>query len=224
MLVSAVEGHRLWAPVYDTNPNPVLALESRIVGTLLGPIPGRRFVDVACGTGRWTAYLQQRGGLAFGADCCAEMLNEARSKAGLPGTLVLADAASLPFRSGAADVCICSFAAGYLPELNRVFAELARVTKKGGTVLVSDLHPEGIAKGWTRSFRIEDTTYELRHFGPNVDSLLAAGRHANLTLQRQIDARFGLPEQNLFHQSGKDVSFAELSAIPAVWIGIWANL
>jgi ubiquinone/menaquinone biosynthesis C-methylase UbiE len=207
--------------MYDASPNPVLALEGRIVRKLLRPISRRRFIDVACGTGRWTEYLVQKGGIVFGADLCGEMLAEASRKAGTHGKLILADAASLPFRSNLADVSLCSLTAGYLPDLNDVFAELARVTKRRGTVIVSDLHPEGIASGWTRSFRVEGTRYEMHHFSPSVDCLLAAGHRARLTLQKQVNAHFGPPERHFFSRSGAKQRSVELSTIPALWIGVW---
>lgn len=224
MLVSVMEGHRLWAPVYDTNPNPVLALEKRIIPRFLGPIRCRRFVDVACGTGRWMTYLRQRRGVVFGADLCVEMLRQAHAKTDIQGTLVLADAARLPFRNGLADASLCSFAVGYLPDLNKVFSELARVTKKRGTVILSDLHPDALSNGWRRSFRLGSAEYEMRHFAPTVEQLLRAAQHAELKLQRKVDAYFGRPERELFRRAGKEPQFAQLRAIPAVWIGIWTNV
>jgi ubiquinone/menaquinone biosynthesis C-methylase UbiE len=223
VVVSALEGHRLWAPAYDADPNPVLALESRVLGEKLEPIPQRRFVDIACGTGRWMSYIQQRGGTVFGIDLSGEMLAEARRKSRLRGSLALADAACLPFRTGFADVTLCSFAAGYLPHLNDCFAELARITIAGGNVIVSDLHPQGIALGWTRSFRAGTTHYEMQHFSPTVDRLRAAGAFAGLTFQQDLDVYFGEEERQLFVASGKEARFASVRMIPAVWIGVWVK-
>ena len=218
-----MEGHRLWAPVYDSKPNPLLALEGRVLRELLGPIPQRRFLDVACGTGRWMTYVHERGGIVFGADLCAEMLVEAHRKAVLRGTLVMADAGNLPFRSRFADVSLCSFAAGYLPNLDHAVAELARVTRTGGKVIISDLHPEGVSNGWTRSFRLGPAHYEMQHFAPSVDRLRNAGERAKLRFQNQFDTCFGPQERPLFIELGKERQFAQVSAIPAVWIGVWAK-
>lgn len=221
MRVPVLEGHSLWASTYDTALNPVIALESRMLANLLCPIDRQCFLDVACGTGRWTTYLRQRGGSTFGVDASPEMLSEARSKNNLHGRLVLANAASLPFRDRVADVTLCSFAAGYFTSLNRTLAEMARVTRHGGRVILSDLHPASIAAGWTRSFRLNGSVYEMEHFSPSLDEFRNAGTEANLQLHIQIDASFGDPERAIFRAAGKAQVFAELSLVPAVWIGIW---
>lgn len=221
MLVPTLEGHRLWASTYDKILNPVIALESRMLANLLYPISRQRFLDVACGTGRWTTHLRQQGGSAFGIDASPEMLSEACSKKSLHGRLVLANAENLPFRDRVADVTLCSFAAGYFNSLRRAMTEMARVTRHGGRVILSDLHPASIAAGWTRSFRLDGSVYEIEHFSPSLDEFRNAGMEAKLQLHLQIDASFGDPERAIFRAAGKAQLFAELSLVPAVWIGIW---
>ena len=224
MRVWALEGHRLWASSYDLGPNPVLALESRIVADLLCPIAGKRFIDVACGTGRWTAYLGEHGASPFGADACLDMLAQAGQKRFLRGRLVRADAGGLPFRAGIADVVLCSFAAAYFPCLKAAVEEMARVTRKGGRIILSDLHPAGISAGWTRSFRLGSSVYEMEHSNPSLDEFRTAAQDAGLHLHMQVEAAFGAPERLIFRAAGKEHKFAELSTVPAIWIGIWNKI
>jgi ubiquinone/menaquinone biosynthesis C-methylase UbiE len=221
MRVSPLEGHRLWAPTYDQALNPVVALEGRLLSDQLCPIEGKRFIDVACGTGRWMTHLHQHGASVFGADASAEMLLQAHGKRVPCGRLVQADAESLPFRDRAADVTLCSFSAAYFSSLKAAVAEMARITASGGRVVLSDLHPSGIAAGWTRSFRIRGSVYEMEHGNPSLDEFRAAGRDANLQLQVQFEASFGAPERLIFRAAGKAHIFSDLERIPAVWIGIW---
>jgi len=221
MRVSPLEGHRLWAPTYDQGLNPIVALEGRLLSDLLYPIEGKRFIDVACGTGRWMTHLGQHGASVFGADASAEMLLQAHRKRVPRGRLVQADARRLPFRDGAADVTLCSFAAAYFSSLKAAVGEMARITASGGRVVLSDLHPSGIAAGWTRSFRINGSVYEMDHFNPSLEEFRAAGRDANLQLHIQLEGSFGDPERLIFRAAGKAQIFPHLERIPAVWIGIW---
>ena len=46
-------GFDLWAEVYDDQPNPLIALEERVLSQLLPPLRGRDVLDAGCGTGRW---------------------------------------------------------------------------------------------------------------------------------------------------------------------------
>ena len=59
-IVEVEEGYRRWSEVYDDAPNPLLALEERVLGPLLAEVRGERVVDLGCGTGRWLARLQER--------------------------------------------------------------------------------------------------------------------------------------------------------------------
>ncbi len=221
MRISALEGHRLWAPTYDAGLNPVIALESRIMTDLLCPIVGKRFIDVACGTGRWTAYIRERGASVLGVDTSPDMLAEADRKGVLHGRLVRADAGNLPFRNCAADVVLCSFAAAYFSSLKNAMAEMARVTAHGGRIILSDLHPAAISAGWKRSFRVRESVYEMEHLNPSLDEFRAAGQEAGLHLHIRMEAAFGEPERLILRAAGKEHLFGELRSVPAVWIGIW---
>ena len=55
--VSVQEGYERWAPTYDHDPNPLLALEERQLKLMIPPLKGKRVLDLACGTGRWLAWL-----------------------------------------------------------------------------------------------------------------------------------------------------------------------
>lgn len=219
--VSALEGHAIWAHAYDEEINPLLALEGRIAGQFLDPVPFRRFIDVACGTGRWMRYLQANGGNPFGSDVCEAMLRVAERKQGLRGRCVLAEATLLPFATGFADVTLCSFAAGYFPDLALAARELARVTRRRGRVVLTDLHPAAIAAGWKRSFRVGSGSYEMEHFKRSDEQFRSAGDRAGLELEEQLDVPFGEPERALFKKAGKEDLFYEVSKVPAVWIGVW---
>lgn len=221
MRVSAVEGHTIWAHAYDEEINPLLALESRVAGRFLDPVPFRRFVDVACGTGRWMRYLQANGGNPFGSDVCEAMLRVAERKPGLHGKCVLARANLLPFATGFADVTLCSFAAGYFSDLEVAAQEIARVTRHRGRVVITDLHPDAVAAGWKRSFRVGSGSYEIEHFKCSDQRFRSVGEQAGLELEEQMDVSFGEPERALFKRAGKEDLFYEVSKVPAVWIGVW---
>src|SRR4051794_3573443 len=64
--VTPLEAYELWAPTYDASPNPLTALESRILKPQIGPVDGLRFFDLATGTGRWMKWAQAHGADVFG--------------------------------------------------------------------------------------------------------------------------------------------------------------
>lgn len=221
--VAVKDGHRIWAPIYDAGPNPLLALETRLVLDRLSPMRAARFLDIACGTGRWMELAQERGARVFGVDFCAEMLREASRKPGLAGCVSLADACSVPVSDGAADLTLCSFAMGYFPSPHQAIAEMARVSGKGGRVVVSDLHPWALAAGWTRSFRSDGRIYEIDHHQHPIAAWEAAAESAGLALDWRLEGCFGEPEREIFRQAGKASLFAELSRVPALLAMSWTK-
>src|SRR5688572_4810706 len=145
-IVNAPEGFRIWSQTYDTDPNPLLALESRFLRPRMEDLRGKVFLDVACGTGRWLAEATRLGARVLGVDFCAEMIAQAQRKMGLQGCLAVADSRYLPFPDACADLVVCSFSLGYVDPLDTVLKEVARVVKPGGTIYASDFHPEAFRR------------------------------------------------------------------------------
>ena len=221
MLVSPIEGHRIWSASYDNDPNPLLALDMRVLSERLGPLRGLRVVDVACGTGRWISTALSSGANVTGIDLCEEMLAAAARKPELKGRLALAQVDGLPVASGCADLVLCSFAISYFPSAPGAIAEMARITRSGGRVVIADLHPGACEAGWKRSFRAGESVYEIEHHNHPAGELNAAAEQALLEPEWNEDACFGMPEREIFRKAGKDSAFLEVSAIPALRVICW---
>ncbi len=76
--------------------------EKEAVITALGPVEDRRILEIACGTGRFTVMLAERGADIVGLDISSAMLKQGREKALLADVLdhlefMRGDAARLPF-------------------------------------------------------------------------------------------------------------------------------
>ena len=87
---------------YDVTRKPDPYLLGRLLD-LLGPAAGRRYVDVACGTGNYSLSLAAAGVRITGFDISAEMIVCARTKtapSAHEGWLV-ADVADTPCETGA---------------------------------------------------------------------------------------------------------------------------
>lgn len=222
MLVSALQGHRLWAESYDATPNPLLTLERRALQNFFRPTVGMRVVDVACGTGRWSAWFAERGASTFGIDICEEMLGRVPPQ--LRGQFALGRAEDLPIASATADLTICSLAAGYFSGLGQAIAEMGRITKLGGSVVIADLHPAAVRAGWTRSFRAAGCLYEMEHFPHSLEDFAANAQRAGLHLATELDGYFGEPERPIFEMAGRPERFRQVADIPAIWAACWCKI
>ena len=106
-----------------------------------GARPGEYWLDAGCGTGTLARHLAQRGCRVTGVDGSARMIEVAeRAAAGSHGALDFLhvnDVVALPFAAGSFDGVICSSVLEYVNSPPRVLAELARVLRPGGRLLVS---------------------------------------------------------------------------------------
>jgi demethylmenaquinone methyltransferase / 2-methoxy-6-polyprenyl-1,4-benzoquinol methylase len=102
---------------------------------------GDSALDVACGTGDLAIELSRRvggDGEVIGSDFAQEMLERARVKA---PTLQwdLGNALDLPYASDRFDAATVGFGARNFSDLDRGLAEMARVVKPGGRVVVLEI-------------------------------------------------------------------------------------
>lgn len=103
--------------------------------------PAERVLDVGAGTGVSTAEFTATGAFAVGVDLSLGMLAAGRRhRPGLP--LLGGDALSLPFSDGSFDAVTISFALRNVVEPGAALAELLRVTRPGGRLVVCEFsHP-----------------------------------------------------------------------------------
>lgn len=219
--VSAIEGHALWAPLYNSGPNPLLHLERRSMNKFVGGLRPSVMIDVACGTGTWLLYFLHRGSTVFGVDVCEPMLREAEKHPSLRGYLALCDAEHLPFTALGADLVLCSMSLGYFPNLKLVFEEFHRVALPGAYVAVSDLHPAAVTAGWTRSFKRDGHRYELTTHFHSLEEILQVAESVGLHARGQEDAYIGEPEFAFFSSAGKETLFHAVTGIPALRLWLW---
>ena len=134
------------APMYDAmNTAMTLGLDARWrrrAAAAASLVPGMSAIDVACGSGALTRELARIVGPAgevTGFDISGAMLRQASRHRAAPIRYELADAASLPAVDASVDAATIAFGLRNVPDYAASLAELVRVTRPGGRVVVLEL-------------------------------------------------------------------------------------
>jgi malonyl-CoA O-methyltransferase len=147
-------GYAAWAACYDTDGNPLVALEGPALRDLWGDVAGKRVLDLGCGTGRHTLALAEAGARVTALDQSPEMMARAFTKLGghavewvlheLPGPL--------PFPDATFDMVVMGLVAVHVADLTALLAEANRVLRPGGRCVLSALHADRTAGGQRARF------------------------------------------------------------------------
>jgi malonyl-CoA O-methyltransferase len=170
-ILMPAEAYALWAASYPAHAhNPVMQAEERaMLGLMPDTLRGEAVLDVGCGSGRYMLHALRRGAArVIGVDLSPQMLARAGAElaalqAAADIDLVQGSLAALPVPDARANLTLCGLVVGHLDNLQQALSELCRVTRPGGTLLCSDVHPIGHALGWLRDFKSGDRHYAVQH-------------------------------------------------------------
>jgi malonyl-CoA O-methyltransferase len=194
------EAYRLWAPSYEDE-TAVSWLEDRLVTALTPSVRGLRVLDAGCGTGRRLRLLDDAA-LAAGVDLTPEMLSS--DPARRPPLLAAADVRALPFADASFEVVWHRLVIGHLADVACAYAELARVCRPGGRVIVTDFHPDAARAGHTRSFRGGDgVVHAIEHHVHALEDHLRAASGAGLELVDGLDGEIDQSLRPFYERAGR---------------------
>lgn len=135
--ITTVEAYDLWAPYYDEPGNQMIEIEEPYVREILDDLPVGVALDAACGTGRHSAYLASLGHRVIGVELSPQMLALARERVPA-GEFYEADLHDVPLDDNSVDLVVCGLAVMHVPDLARAMAELTRILRPNGHLVISD--------------------------------------------------------------------------------------
>jgi malonyl-CoA O-methyltransferase len=212
--VETLAAYTQWAPLYPpVAHNPLMRAEQRAMVEYWPIVKGRRTLDLACGTGRYSRLLAETHAAdVVAVDFCAPMLQQVTA-----ANRVCASMMHLPFANDAFDIVISGLALGHATSVHAWMAEVARVLAAGGTLLYSDFHPEAARAGLPRSFKDQNNrTWTVPHSCHELSSQRQAAAAANLTIEVVHEVRVGIELQEVFPKS--DAFYRQWHGLPIVLI------
>jgi malonyl-CoA O-methyltransferase len=192
-IVPTREGYQRWAEVYDSDGNPLIALEEQYLPSMFPDVNGRLVADVGCGTGRQTLKLTERGAWVVALDFSPAMLDQAVVKNKCAQiSFVLADiVTSIPLKSGVLDGAVCSLVLEHVEDLMPILRELRRVLKQHGFVLISDIHPVLASAGAAANFEDSKSGEKIfpRGYRHQLTDYVRAANDAGFRICAMTEAR-----------------------------------
>jgi SAM-dependent methyltransferase len=108
--------------------------------------PQTRLLDVACGAGQIAIPAARAGVQVTGVDIATNLIMQARQRAAAENLAVQfdeGDAEMLPYADGSFDIVTSLVGAMFAPRPDRVAAELLRVCRPGGRIVMANWTPTG---------------------------------------------------------------------------------
>ena len=182
-------GYARWATSYDVARNPLIHIEEPAVHGMVDPLPIGTALDAACGTGRHARYLRALGHRVIGVDATPEMLDRAR-QAVPDADFRPGDLTALPVDTASVDLVVCALALSHCEDIARPVAELARVLRPGGHLVISDFHPFQLLLGGN-AFFLDGTGRAgfVRSYAHTCEEYFAAFTAAGLQVARCLEPR-----------------------------------
>jgi phosphatidylethanolamine/phosphatidyl-N-methylethanolamine N-methyltransferase len=147
---AVVSAYRRWAPVYDRIFGGVLEPGRRALADTVRRIAPASLLEVGVGTGLMLARYPETTSVV-GVDISEPMLEKARARAqALPGRsirLEVMDAEAMTYADDSFDCVTVPYVLSVTPDPRRLVAQIRRVCKPGGTILIVN-HFSGGRSWW----------------------------------------------------------------------------
>ncbi len=137
---SIVEAYRRWAGVYDTVFGGISSRGRLRATSLVNRLPGTDVLEVGVGTGLALPHYKPEKRIT-GIDLSKEMLRKARERTRKEGLINIRalhemDAEATSFDEASFDIAVGMFVASVVPNPRRLLAEMRRLVRPGGDILL----------------------------------------------------------------------------------------
>lgn len=176
-----------WANNYDTDENSTVFVDELYFSNLWKMRHFQKAIEIGCGTGRNTVKLLQSNNEILALDISNGMLEIAKSKISDP-RVVFSNSDILNVElPNHFDFAIVSLVFEHIEDLPMAFAQIHKSIKSGGSLYLSEIHPERMQNGSGARF-IDENQNEIRaqSFSHSEDDFENAAKSAGFEIAQKI--------------------------------------
>ena len=174
------QAYNAWSETYDTVENKTRDLEA---AALRESISGENLniLEIGCGTGKNTEFLQTKAAKLIGADFSPQMLERAKEKITAKNVefkqLDLRE--NWSFAADYFDLITCSLVLEHIEDLNFVFGQARKVLRQNGLFYIGELHPFKQYQGSKARFNTDSGVFELECFVHHISDFFESAKNNN---------------------------------------------
>ncbi|MHC2990531.1 methyltransferase type 11 [Pontibacter sp. HJ8] len=178
------QAYNNWASQYDTNQNRTRDLEGLALRETLAGYTFDKCLEIGCGTGKNTIWLQERASRVTAVDLSDEMLARAKEKIVSDHVRFLQADIREEWRFGESvyDLVSFSLVLEHIRDLEPVFAQVWKALKPGGQVYIGELHPFKQYTGTKARFDTPEGRQEVECFTHHTSDFVQAAGKQGLVL------------------------------------------
>lgn len=173
-----------WAEQYDTNLNKTRDMEALVLRETLGHLVFNSCLEIGCGTGKNTVWLQTKAQQVVAVDFSEEMLSKAKEKISAPHVQFVQADIYQPwtFAHQSFDLVCFSLVLEHIEDLGAIFQKAAASLSTGGYVYIAELHPFKQYSGSKARFDTSAGTQVVTCFTHHLSDFTNAAKEYGLEL------------------------------------------
>jgi ubiquinone/menaquinone biosynthesis C-methylase UbiE len=214
------QAYDLWAAAYDAQPdNLMLAMDETLFAALLEQVNvhDKTVIDIGCGTGRhWQKILDKQPKKLTGYDVSAEMLQVLKQKFPSQETFRL-NGNRIDAVSHSCDILVSTLTLAHIAELETALAEWERVLKPGGEIIITDYHPDALAKGGKRTFRHADKLVAVKNYVYSIDHVTQVAKQLGLSVLRISERKIDESVKVYYEKQNALAVYEQFKGVPIIY-------
>ncbi len=179
------ESYNAWADQYDTNANKTRDLEAVALRQMLGKITFKNVLEIGCGTGKNSIWLNEKAKHLTAVDFSEKMLAKAKEKPELKNVnFIQADITNAwSFTNNKFDLITFSLVLEHTEHLDHIFSEAYKSLENGGFVYIGELHPFKQYVGTKARFETARGIQVLECFHHHLSDFLIAAKKVDFSIE-----------------------------------------